>query len=221
MFWSVSWFVRRHYRKMRHLGGDFVAGEISERAATMTNLWERQWPAAEPVAHEFKWTHNERWVRLWSLPDGKRYADGPEESNEILRRHKTVLQELLASSASESIHVIAEDFDFADFAGGWTKRHLPGSWPWRQYLDATKFEPGENSHLSYFWVAPIRQLDELNELLRRGADEELSFIVTDNAMTWIYAPYDGGADVILPSATLRDAFKQRHADWLSTRPDGL
>lgn len=221
MIGNVKWFLQRTYRRVRHLAGDFAVGEVSDRAVAMTNLWDSRWPGAEPVGHALKWTQNDRWERFWSLPDGKRYADSPEESDEILRRHKVVLRDLVGSSATDSVLVIAEDFDYADVFGGWSKRLLPGSWAWRRFLDPTKFEPGERTHLSYFWVAPHHKIDELDELLRRCADDETAFIVTDEAMTWIYAPYDGGADVILASSTLGDEMKQRHADWTSNREDGL
>lgn len=38
---------------------------------------------------------------------------------------------------------------------------------------------------------------------------------------WAEAPYDGGADVILPTRAERDALARRHRRWRSTRRDGL
>ena len=35
-------------------------------------------------------------------------------------------------------------------------------------------------------------------------------------MTWLYIPYDGGADVYLPSSTERDEFRDRHPEWRPT-----
>ncbi|TQS31246.1 hypothetical protein FLW16_00640 [Microbispora sp. KK1-11] len=40
-------------------------------------------------------------------------------------------------------------------------------------------------------------------------------------LRWLYHPYDGGADVIAPTRTERDALKERHRDWLSAHPLGL
>ncbi|WP_433351455.1 DUF3885 domain-containing protein [Microtetraspora malaysiensis] len=34
-------------------------------------------------------------------------------------------------------------------------------------------------------------------------------------------PYDGGADVILPMCSGRDALKERHRTWLSNHPSGF
>lgn len=38
---------------------------------------------------------------------------------------------------------------------------------------------------------------------------------------WLYHPYDGGVDVILPTPAERDTLKERHQTWLSTHPSGL
>ena len=38
---------------------------------------------------------------------------------------------------------------------------------------------------------------------------------------WLVHPYDGGMDLITGSSEHRDAIKERHKDWLSSRTDGL
>ncbi len=37
---------------------------------------------------------------------------------------------------------------------------------------------------------------------------------------FVFHPYDGGADVILPSTEGRDTLRDAHASWLSKRSDG-
>lgn len=44
--------------------------------------------------------------------------------------------------------------------------------------------------------------------------------MTDTELTRIHHPYDGGADVILPTPEERDRLRNRHSAWLSTRPSG-
>ncbi len=46
-------------------------------------------------------------------------------------------------------------------------------------------------------------------------------IVCDLRCTWLYHPYDGGAEILAPSEAVRDSLAQRHRSWLSGRPDGL
>jgi hypothetical protein len=46
-------------------------------------------------------------------------------------------------------------------------------------------------------------------------------MVMSTDVRWLYHPYDGGMDVLLPSTRERDALKARHREWLSTHPGGL
>ena len=63
---------------------------------------------------------------------------------------------------------------------------------------------------------------DLDGLLRYVADDQArGVVITDTALRWLYHPYDGGADVILPSTSERDSLKVRHSEWLSVRTDGL
>ena len=59
-------------------------------------------------------------------------------------------------------------------------------------------------------------------LLRAVADDEIGGVILGPAdLRWLYHPYDGGADVILPTPFERDALKERHPAWLSRHPAGL
>lgn len=59
-------------------------------------------------------------------------------------------------------------------------------------------------------------------LLRQVADDVIaSVVIADIDLLWLYHPYDGGMDVILPSPHARDALRDRHRDWLSRHPAGL
>jgi hypothetical protein len=155
------------------------------------------------------------------LPESKRYADTPEERREVLHRHKTVISELQGISGSAGVCVIGRDWDSGDLAGGWTKKHMPGSWPWRSHFDPNDFEIGEPVHLDYFWVSPYDTVGQLTDLLQLAADWQAEFIVTDEEMSWAYAPYDGGADIIAPTTADRDALKLTHKEWLSNHPLGF
>ncbi|SDC53275.1 hypothetical protein SAMN05216410_1847 [Sanguibacter gelidistatuariae] len=89
--------------------GEFDQPEDSARSRGLTERWERSWPGTQPVGYLLKSTHEARWVRFHSLPESKRYAELPEEHEEILRRHRTVLAELLTGSGVESLIVVARD----------------------------------------------------------------------------------------------------------------
>jgi hypothetical protein len=76
---------------------------------------------------------------------------------------------------------------------------------------------------AHLWVSATQlHSADLSELLLQVADEKTGgVILTASPMTWLYAPYDGGADVIAASRAQRDQLRQRHSDWLSAYPSGL
>lgn len=65
-------------------------------------------------------------------------------------------------------------------------------------------------------------LSALNGLLRMVANDECrGVMILPVDLTWIFHPYDGGADVITATSAERDWLAARFASWRSARPDGL
>jgi hypothetical protein len=69
------------------------------------------------------------------------------------------------------------------------------------------------------WVPPAPSA--LDPLLRRVADDVDITLFTNATVDWIYAPYDGGADVIARTAKERAALEAKYASWLSAHPSGM
>jgi hypothetical protein len=128
-----------------------------------------------------------------------------------------VLADLLAGSRSKHIVVIGEDWKL----GGWTREKLPGAWPWRSFIEPGEFDPGDPCERGYLWVSPVETAEDLEPYYRLIENDEISIVVTDAEMTWVFAPYDRGMDVFLPDSDARDRLKHKHEEWLSPRPDGL
>ena len=213
---NVRWRVRAWWRARRGLGGDFKRSEISARAADLTTRWRERWPGRPPLAPGEPSSledYDARWVRFHSLPESKQWPDTQDERFEILSRHSIALTETVEQYGCAELTVIVQDYNTNDLFGGWTKKHLPGSWPWTSWRD-----PGddEDDPFVYYWVAPMTSIGELDELLLLAAEGTGNAMVTDSQMTWLYIPYDGGADVYLPSSTERDEFRDRHPEWRPT-----
>lgn len=204
------------WRRLRHLGGDFRQGESSPRALNLTTLWASRWPGGEPSGPSLRPLYADCWVRfhLESEP-GRRWPSG--DVDEGVDRYKAVLADLLAGSRSKQLVVIGEDWE----AEGWTRSKMPGSWPWRYFVDPDEYEPGDREAGSYFWVSPVQTVDALEPYFRLIENDEIRVTVTDAEMTWVFAPYDRGIDVFLPDSVSRDRLKNKHGEWLSPRPDGL
>lgn len=119
----------------------------------------------------------------------------------------------------EAPDVIAADWGSQDLAAGWSRRKVHGAWPWRiRPLDDD--DPGAGR--DYFWAASGMSDGELESLLLAAADDEgRCFVIGAPDLAWLYCPYDGGVDVLLPGRVERDALRARHAEWLPSHPDGL
>jgi len=195
--------------------GTFRRGEASQRAKALSRAWDEHW-AEEPLGHALRKAHPDRCIRFWSLPKGKRYADTDAEHAEVLGRHLTVLRTLAEDTP---VWVIAQDWGGRTLESGWSRDAVPGRWPWRRGHDfAVSDELGAVG--SFYWVRSFA-VEDLAGLLRDVADERANVVIGGEDLSWVYAPYDGGADVILPTRAHRDALARRRRRWASKRRDGL
>lgn len=197
------------------LTGAFDTPEDSERCRSLTAIWARNWPDSDPIGYRLRAAYMHRWVRFHNLPESKRYAETPREHAEIIRRQHTILGELLDGLVPENLVVIAEDWDVHDLASSQSRQHVPDAWSWRRVDQDVEVGP------SFFWVHIGLAEPQLNSLLRAIADDQASAILGAPDLSWLFCPYDGGVNVILPDAQQRDALRDRHRSWLSTHPSGL
>ncbi len=72
--------------------------------SALSASWALRWSDRRPIGHELR--GGEEWVRFHSLPDSKRYAESESEREELLRRHNTVIDELVNGSADEDLIVV-------------------------------------------------------------------------------------------------------------------
>lgn len=184
--------------------------------------WAAAWPDSLPLAHELKELFETRWVRFHSLPGSKRYPETQEEYDEMLERCNTVVGEMCAASGVAEILVIASDVcvtpaptaepDFTDLLPTET---FWAAVPWHYADPALLF-----AHLyvsRHAWKPGL--LDDLLCAIAEG--DVAGVIVAPPDLRWLYHPYDGGADVILPTVAERDAMAVRHTDWRSPHRSGL
>lgn len=172
----------------------------------LLRVWERNWRRCHPIGHDLKHAYPERWVRFHSLPASKRYPDDEQEHATVLHRHNTVLDHLFTG---QDIHVITARWTDDPTPTGYLTTvcvNLDHDYPayWHLYAERLAWQPGTLDHL-----------------LRQVADDVATgVLITDLDMRRVYHPYDGGADVLLPTTGERDSLESRHPDWLSTHPSG-
>ena len=178
-------------------------------------FWTRHFGAMAPLGFRLRTNLPERWTRVHSLPDAKRYAKTAGEHAEVRHRMNAVADAVLG--AENACWLICPDWAL-DASHQLTQ--LPGVQLRHRILAAdVEIELGEpwpyfGAHVSWRAGAFDTLLDAI------AADVQRALWVSARSGA-VFAPYDGGADLIVPSEVERDALAETFAAWRSPRPDGL
>ena len=178
--------------------------------------WQSHYGAALPIAHRLRFQVPDRWFRIHSLPQSKRYPQKPSEYSGLLARHNTVATDILGSQ-SLCLLLVGRYHEQPDLHS--RSQSLPNL----EGINFTLFDTWEEPRFISVWCAPVTWIPgQYNGIIKAVADDEEANIVFASLQTGeAYAPYDGGADLFLASTARRDQLKQRYADWLSKHPQGV
>ncbi|MBX6386610.1 MAG: hypothetical protein IRZ07_27155 [Microbispora sp.] len=106
--------------------------------------------------------------------------------------------------------------------GGTRPEVAPAAEHWQTLIEEPGEDPEFRSYTQLYAETRPWRPGVIDTLLRAVADDEIGGVILGPSdLRWLYHPYDGGADVILPTRGERDALKERHPAWLSPHPSGL
>lgn len=184
-------------------------------AAELTRFWTQHFGAMAPLGFRLRIELPERWTRVHSLPNAKRYADTPAEETEVLARMNAAAGAVLGADAPCWL-----------IAGEWclepdgSLAELPGVELAHRVIAADEaIEPGAPE--PYAGAQVLWRSGAFDRLLASIASDLRCALWVSARSGAVFAPYDGGADLIAPSTAERDALAERFAAWRSPRPDGL
>lgn len=183
-------------------------------------FWRENFFELGPFGYLLRARFNKRWVRFHALPNSKRYADSAQERETILERADTLAKDVLGGA--ECWLAITSPGHFASdespVENAIKRHHLKNAFIWRDTEEA-EIDPVD-------WLVYAAQTrwekDKYSDLLLSIADDLCShalWVSSENKS--VFAPYDGGFDLIAPNADLASAMKAKYFDWLPGRPDGL
>jgi len=167
----------------------------------------------------------DRWFRIHSLPGSKRYPEEPAEYDELLYRHNTIASEVLGCG-SKCWLVVATYTDDVNAVEAPDLAELSEIKLEQAYAFEEPPDPLVEVDFPVnivCWVAQLRwQPNRFDELVRLVADcKAPKLLFVDKSISRVYAPYDGGADLILETSQQRDALRAKYTEWLSEHPAGL
>lgn len=188
------------------------------------DYWNKEYSESFPINHELKQVYSDRWFRIHSLPESKRYADSDEEYKIILERQNQLINDLIG----EEIEIaIAISFGlYVDDITNDNYKELTDFGEFQKVLTINlhKERPEEYEDDTYFDIfvnIEKWKMGSRNEILKAIADDEIRAMFVSPSKRCIIAPYDGGVDVIVDSTEKRDRLKTKYKDWLSDREDGM
>jgi hypothetical protein len=186
------------------------------------DYWNKEYPESYPIGNELKWVYEDKWFRIHSLPNSKRYADTEDEYKIILDRQNNLIEDLIGEGTE-----IAISFGlYTDVITNNNYKELTNFGEFRKVLTINlhKERPEEYEDETYFDIYTKIEnwnKDDNNEILRAIADDEIRAMIVCPSKQCIIAPYDGGVDIIVNSTDVRNELKLKYKDWLSERKDGL
>lgn len=168
--------------------------------------WNQYWGGCPPQGPLLRESHQDRWLRIHSLPGGKRYATSAAEWDELRLRHDTVASAVLEVGAP-CLFVEWSWEDRHHLDDGW--RRVPRRPDWSHdivpewfFITSGAWRPGAH-----------------DRIIEDVAEDRYRVVVMSHATGSLYCPYDGGADLFFTSLVQRRALAERFADWRpGTRP---
>ncbi|MBL7982710.1 MAG: hypothetical protein JNL52_12980 [Flavobacteriales bacterium] len=186
------------------------------------DYWNKNYPETFPVNHELKWVYPDRWFRIHSLPESKRYPDTADEYKIILDRQNELIDDLIGQEAEVVI-------SFGLYTNDITNNNYHSLTDFGKFekvltIDLQKEKPEEYENgigLDIYVMTEYWKSGKRDVILKAIADDQIRAMFISPSRKCIIAPYDGGVDVIVDSTEQRDRLKQKYKDWLSDREDGM
>jgi hypothetical protein len=202
------------------------------RAEQFDKFWHSTYPATVPLSELFRIEYADRWFRIHSLPESKRYPESALDFSILLYRQNTLIADLLGNKSD--LLLVTGEYDFEpdkyknwQFSPEGSIKNL--AFTELKPVELDKLEPDprtpdENKagELYRLVLAEIDwQFGAWDMLLKEIAEYELRAYFISIAKECIIAPYDGGMDIILKDTATRDRYKLKYQEWLSLREDGM
>ncbi|WP_338378925.1 hypothetical protein [uncultured Flavobacterium sp.] len=186
------------------------------------DYWNKEYQESLPINHELKIVYPDRWFRIHSLPESKRYAENEDEYKIILDRQNQLINDLIGEESEVAISFGLYTWDSTND----NYKELTDFGEFKKVLriDLQKERPEEYEDETFFDIYVKTESwknGNRNEILKAIADDEIRAMFVSPSKKCVIAPYDGGVDVIVDSTEKRDRLKAKYSDWLSDREDGM
>lgn len=188
--------------------------------------WALHYPDTVPISHLFKDDYLDRWFRIHSLPESKRYADNCAEWEILLSRQNEIITDLFGIDTpiflitgeynwgdQSTIHVTKEKEVFKSFA-----------FVRLDNIELNQIDPERYDKPDIYrpaFTTTVWRPNYHDNILREIATDNIRAFFLSFDKSVIIAPYDGGIDFVLKDSLTKENCKNMYRQWLSEREDGL
>jgi hypothetical protein len=189
-------------------------------------LWTLNYPDTVPISYLFKQDYSDRWFRIHSLPESKRYADDENEWGILLSRQNEIITDLFGLETpilfvtgeynwddNRPIHLTDEEKIFKPFSFIRLDNIELNKIDSEQYDESNIYRPA--------FTKTVWKPNYHDNILREIATNNIIAFFVSFDKNVIVAPYDGGIDFVLKDSLTKDYYKNKYRKWLSEREDGL
>ena len=185
----------------------------------------RHFGALPPTSPRIR-ERSDQWVRLHSFRNLQRYPHDDADRQQLLRRHDRVIRALRSRFGGGRLVGLAvgiAPWQGIDVNGQpRTVHHVPDVLPGLRHMFNTFDHPYDgDGHGELYATDQLTMRSLRRELLRETRVLDSDIAIIDETARWVYAPYDGGADVLLADPDDRDRLRRQHTHWLSPLESGL
>lgn len=185
---------------------------------TIAAEWRSNFGHVPPVGYYLRDAFPTRWLRIHSLPESRRYPKSWADWELLKGRHNTMATEVLGnpSACVLFLHYYDSPIDLDSFE--WSRDIALLEVP--ELRQASPQDP--DVEVSILAAEVEWEPGRFDSLIADVAEERASSVVVfSRASHQIYAPYDGGADLVVNSPAQVTALRSRWASWLTDLPTGL
>jgi hypothetical protein len=179
--------------------------------------WCKFFGEALPLGYNLRAKFPEIWTRFHALPNSKRYAESTDEKNVVLSRANTLVDQCFSSK--NEVWLVIVQYDETDSLTSDTIKHwnLVHLFSW---IDETE-EPEHAIPMAFFGAKIEWPSSNLNPLFSAVAEDECSVVLFNTSSGTVFAPYDGGFDLISAQKGLIASLETKFIHWMSHRTDKL
>jgi len=187
--------------------------------------WNAMYPESIPISYFFRHDFSNRWFRIHSLPQSKRYAEKDEEWDILLSRQNQLINDLFIDNTK--VLLVTGGYNWGEqttFITDEEEAFKPYKFVRLDNISLFEKNPNEYDKEEIYipaFAETIWTLNGHNNLLKAIATDTVRAFFLSFDKNIIIAPYDGGIDIVLKDHHTRDNFKEKYKQWLSEREDGL